>query len=68
MHKKMSKLAWALLILAGALTSTLTPKNVDAQTCRQILEDCSAGCTPEDTGCYEFCQCKFLTCRGRQCN
>lgn len=68
MSKKISKLAWALLILAGGLTGALTPKNADALTCRQILEECSAQCAPDDWGCFEICQCKFLNCRGIQCN
>ncbi len=68
MRKKMFKLAWALLLLAGGLTALLTPKNVDALTCRQILEQCSAQCDPADQLCYQDCQCVFLNCRGYQCN
>jgi hypothetical protein len=68
MRKKMSRLVWALLILAGALTGTLTAKNVDALTCRQLLDQCSAGCNPQDQYCYQDCQCQFLNCKGLQCN
>lgn len=68
MRKKMFQLTWALLILAGGLTATLTPKNADALTCRQIFQECSAACDPQDQFCGQDCQCQFLNCRGYQCN
>jgi hypothetical protein len=68
MRKKMSRLVWALLILAGALTGTLTSKTADALTCRQLLNECSAACDPQDQLCYQDCQCQFLNCKGLQCN
>jgi len=68
MRKKMSRLAWALLILGVAVTGTLTPKNASALTCRQILEECSAACDPADWYCGQDCQCQWLNCRGMQCN
>lgn len=68
MRQKMSKLFGALAILAIASLGALTPKNVEALTCRQVLEECSSQCNPEDWGCYDLCQCKFLNCRGFQCN
>ena len=66
--EKMFRLAWALLLLAGGLTALLTPQNVDALTCRQLLEECSAACHPEDQLCGQDCQCQFLNCKGYQCN
>jgi hypothetical protein len=68
MRKKMLKLAGALLILAGGLAVTLTPKNADALTCRQLLDECSAACDPQDSLCSQDCQCQFLNCKGYQCN
>jgi hypothetical protein len=68
MRKKMSRLAWALLILAGGLTAAFTPTNVDALTCRQAYNECVAGCDPADSFCSEGCQCEFLTCKGLACN
>ena len=68
MRKKMFKLAWALLLLAGGLTALLTPQNVDALTCRQLLEQCNAQCDPADQFCGQDCQCQFLNCKGYQCN
>lgn len=68
MRKNTFRLAWALLILAGGLTGTLTPKNADALTCREILDQCMAECDPEDPYCGQDCQCQFLMCRGYQCN
>ena len=68
MRKKMYRLAWVLLILAGGLTGTLTPKNADALTCRQIFDQCVAACDPQDPYCGQDCQCQFLMCRGYQCN
>lgn len=68
MRKKMFRLTWALLILAGGVTATLTPKNADALTCREIFNQCSAACDPEDPYCGQDCQCQFLNCRGYQCN
>lgn len=67
MRKKMFKLTGALLILAGGLVVTLTPKNAEALTCRQLLEECSAGCGG-DQACGQDCQCQFLNCKGLQCN
>jgi hypothetical protein len=68
MRKKMSRLVWALLILAGGLTAAFTPKNADALTCRQLLNECVAGCPPGDQSCGQDCQCQFLNCKGLQCN
>ena len=68
MRKKMFRLAWALLILSGGLTGTLTPKNADALTCRELLSQCTAACDPQDQFCGQDCQCQFLNCRGYQCN
>jgi hypothetical protein len=68
MRKKMLKLTWALLVLAGGLVVTLTPKNADALTCRQEYDACLAACSPTDQFCGQDCQCQFLNCRGMQCN
>ena len=68
MHQKMLKLVWALLILAGGLTAALTPTNVEALTCRDLLNQCTAQCDPNDSLCAQECQCVFLNCRGYQCN
>ena len=68
MRKKMSRLAWVLLILAGAVTGTLAPKNASALTCLQQLRECSAACDPADQFCGQDCQCQWLNCRGMQCN
>ncbi len=68
MYQKMLRLVWALLILAGGLTATLTPTTAEALTCREILNQCTAACAPEDPYCGQDCQCQFLNCRGYQCN
>ncbi|HEV2854933.1 MAG TPA: hypothetical protein VHC97_19230 [Thermoanaerobaculia bacterium] len=68
MRKKISKLAWALLILASGLTGALTPRSADALTCREIFNSCLASCAPEDQFCGQDCQCQYLNCRGYQCN
>ena len=68
MRRRMFKLTGALMILAGGLTVTLTPKNADALTCRQLLEECSAACDPQDSFCGQDCQCEYLNCKGIQCN
>lgn len=68
MRKKISKLTWALLILAGGLTGTLTPKNADALTCFQYYQQCTEQCAADDSYCFETCRCEFLNCRGYQCN
>ena len=68
MRKKISRLAWALLILAGGLTGILAPKSADAATCLQLLRECNAGCDPQDSLCFDSCFCEYLTCRGMQCN
>lgn len=68
MRQKMFKLAWALLILAGGLIATLTPKQADALTCRQLFDQCVAACDPSDPYCGQDCQCQFLMCKGYQCN
>lgn len=68
MHKKMLKLTGALLLLAGGLVASLTPKNVEASTCLQLLQQCNAGCDPQDQFCGQDCQCQYLNCRGMQCN
>lgn len=68
MRKKVFKFTGALLILGGAFTATLTPKNVEALTCRQIFEQCVAACDPADPFCGQDCQCQWLNCRGYQCN
>ena len=68
MREKMFRLVWVLLLLAGGFTALLTPQNVDALTCRQLLEQCNAGCDPADQFCGQDCQCQFLNCKGYQCN
>lgn len=68
MRRKMFKLTWVLLLLAGGLTALLTPQNVDALTCRQLLEQCNAACDPANPYCGQDCQCEFLNCKGYQCN
>lgn len=68
MHQKMFRLVWALLILAGGLTAALTPTKAEALTCRELLNQCSAACDPNDSLCGQDCQCQFLNCRGYQCN
>ena len=39
-----------------------------ALTCRQELELCGAACDPQDSLCFQDCQCQFLMCKGYQCN
>ncbi len=37
-------------------------------TCREIYDQCTAGCSPEDQLCFQECQCQFFMCRGYPCN
>ena len=68
MRKKMLKLTWALLLLAGGLTATFTPKNAAADTCRDDYDSCRVNCSPDDSLCFQECQCFFAACRGFVCN
>jgi len=68
MRKRMLKLTGALMILTAGLTVTPIPKNAEALTCRQLFNECSATCDPQDWSCAEACQCEFLNCKGLQCN
>ena len=68
MRRKLTRLAWALLVLAVAITGTLTPKIAIAATCLQQLRECNAACDPQDSFCGQDCQCQYLMCRGMQCN
>ena len=37
-------------------------------SCRDLLNECSAACDPSDPFCGQDCQCQFLICKGYQCN
>jgi hypothetical protein len=49
----------------GALTDAFTSL---ALTCRQQYDECAAQCNPQDSLCFQDCQCQFLMCKGYQCN
>lgn len=65
----------ALQDLAGdhqvSYSSGFTPFPASENTddiCREEYDACKAGCSPEDSLCFQECQCWFAMCRGWVCN
>ena len=52
---------------SGGLTPFLASENVD-DICREEYDACTAACSPQDTLCFQECQCWFAMCRGWVCN
>jgi hypothetical protein len=52
---------------SSALTPFLASENLD-DICRDDYDACRASCSPEDSICFQECQCFFAMCRGWICN
>lgn len=72
MRKKMSMLAWALLVLVGGLTGAFTPDHAAASyasQCSALYSQCMSECYPQppEWPCTDYCDCLFRSCMGWQC-
>jgi hypothetical protein len=55
-----------VLALATTLTLSFWATNADADQCGIDYRSCNASCSPEDSLCYQNCQCFLVMCRGWQ--
>lgn len=52
---------------SGGLAPFLASENTDS-TCREDYDACTAQCSPDDSSCFQECQCWFAMCKGWVCN